>query len=47
MNVDFSGEVIASKGSSTDIVEASAKAYLNALNRYLVNTNATAKRKKK
>jgi len=45
MNVDFSGEVIASKGSSTDIVEASAKAYLNALNRYLVNTTATAKRK--
>ena len=35
VRVRFGSEVITAKGSSTDIVEASAKAYLNALNRHL------------
>ena len=35
VTVNFGDEVVSAKGSSTDIVEASAKAYLNALNRYL------------
>ncbi len=35
VRVDFGDQVISGKASSTDIVEASAKAYLNALNRYL------------
>jgi 2-isopropylmalate synthase len=29
------GEVISGRGSSTDIIEASAKAYLNAINRLM------------
>jgi 2-isopropylmalate synthase len=32
---DGSGKIVTGKGSSTDIIEASALAYLNALNRYL------------
>ena len=35
VSVNYGGDVVSAKGSSTDIVEASAKAYLNALNRYL------------
>ncbi len=35
VRVSYGDEVVQAKGSSTDIVEASAKAYLNALNRYL------------
>lgn len=35
VRVRFGKEVVTAKGSSTDIVEASAKAYLNALNRHL------------
>ncbi|HMP72423.1 MAG TPA: 2-isopropylmalate synthase [Kiritimatiellia bacterium] len=35
VQVGYGDHVVSAKGSSTDIVEASAKAYLNALNRYL------------
>ena len=35
VRVNYGDQVVQAKGSSTDIVEASAKAYLNALNRYL------------
>ncbi len=35
LRVNYGDQVVQAKGSSTDIVEASAKAYLNALNRYL------------
>lgn len=35
VTVSFHGDVVSAKGASTDIVEASAKAYLNALNTYL------------
>ncbi|MCO5044411.1 MAG: 2-isopropylmalate synthase [Kiritimatiellae bacterium] len=35
VRVRFESDAIQAKGSSTDIVEAAAKAYLNALNRYL------------
>jgi 2-isopropylmalate synthase len=35
VRVNYGDDVVSAKGSSTDIVEASAKAYLNALNRYL------------
>ena len=35
VQVSFQHDVVSGKGSSTDIVEASSKAYLNALNRYL------------
>jgi 2-isopropylmalate synthase len=33
IRVDFDGTVVPGKGSSTDVVEASARAYVNALNR--------------
>jgi 2-isopropylmalate synthase len=33
MKVDFDGTVVPGKASSTDVIEASARAYLNALNR--------------
>ncbi len=33
VKVDFDGTVMPGKGSSTDVIEASARAYLNALNR--------------
>ncbi len=42
--VAFGEDRVAAKAASTDIVEASAKAYLNALNTYLF-TRATAKKK--
>lgn len=35
IQVKYEHDTVAGKGSSTDIVEASAKAYLNSLNRYL------------
>jgi 2-isopropylmalate synthase len=44
VNVAFGSEIVPGKGSSTDIVEASAKAYLNALNRYLMNKPAAKKK---
>nr|WP_273264616.1 2-isopropylmalate synthase [Flexistipes sinusarabici] len=46
VSVDFekSGNEITGRGYSTDIVEASAKAYLNALNRYLLRKNSKIKK---
>jgi 2-isopropylmalate synthase len=35
VKVDFDGTVVSGKGSSTDVIEASARAYLSALNRML------------
>jgi 2-isopropylmalate synthase len=35
VKVDFGGKVTVGKGASTDIIEASAKAYLDALNKHL------------
>ena len=35
VSVRFGGSLVVAKGASTDIVEASAKAYLNSLNRHL------------
>lgn len=35
VRVRYGDEAVQAKGSSTDIVEAAAKAYLNALNRHL------------
>ncbi|MFN7138386.1 MAG: 2-isopropylmalate synthase [Limisphaerales bacterium] len=38
VKVDFGdGELVTGKGASTDIIEASARAYLNAVNRYFCN----------
>jgi 2-isopropylmalate synthase len=38
VKVDFgAGELVTGKGASTDIIEASARAYLNAVNRFLNN----------
>jgi 2-isopropylmalate synthase len=45
VQVNYGDHVVAAKGSSTDIVEASAKAYLNALNRYLFLKSARGKRR--
>jgi 2-isopropylmalate synthase len=33
VKVDFDGNLVFGKGSSTDVIEASARAYVNALNR--------------
>jgi 2-isopropylmalate synthase len=38
VKVDFDGTLVAGKGASTDVIEASARAYLNALNRLLATT---------
>jgi len=38
-------DMISAKGASTDIVEASAKAYLNALNTYLFAVATTQKKR--
>ena len=35
VRVEFAGRIVTGKGTSTDIIEASALAYLNALNRHL------------
>jgi 2-isopropylmalate synthase len=41
VKVDFgNGEFVSGKGSSTDVIEASARAYLNAVNRFLGNGGA-------
>src|SRR5262249_26462500 len=38
LKVDFGdGELVPGKGASTDIIEASARAYLNAVNRFVSN----------
>ncbi len=38
VKVDFgAGDLVTGKGASTDVVEASARAYLNAVNRFLAN----------
>jgi 2-isopropylmalate synthase len=40
VKVDFGDkELVTGKGASTDIIEASARAYLNAVNRYLLSSN--------
>ena len=46
VSVNFGDEIVPGKGSSTDVVEASAKAYLNALNRHLMSKSATERKKK-
>ena len=46
VRVRFGDEVVSAKGSSTDIIEASAKAYLNALNRYVFLRRALRGRKR-
>lgn len=39
VKVDFGdGELVSGKGATTDVIEASARAYLNAVNRYLSST---------
>jgi 2-isopropylmalate synthase len=40
VKVDFDGRVVVGKGSSTDVIEASARAYLNAINRLVRPTGA-------
>jgi 2-isopropylmalate synthase len=47
MRVSYGDDIVSGKGSSTDIVRASAKAYLNCLNRYLFSRDhkATPQRK--
>ena len=48
LKVDFGdGELITGKGASTDVIEASAKAYLNAVNRHLSNSRRKKAAKKK
>ncbi len=40
LKVDFGGgKLVTGKGASTDVIEASARAYLNAVNRYLGKSN--------
>ncbi|MED6315482.1 MAG: alpha-isopropylmalate synthase regulatory domain-containing protein, partial [Verrucomicrobiota bacterium] len=47
VKVDFGeGELVTGKGASTDIIEASAKAYLNAVNRQLNSALPRKKRRK-
>jgi 2-isopropylmalate synthase len=46
IKADFgSGELVSGKGASTDVIEASARAYLNAINRFV--SEPKRKRKKK
>ncbi|HYV27146.1 MAG TPA: 2-isopropylmalate synthase, partial [Candidatus Eisenbacteria bacterium] len=43
VKVDFGrGELVTGKGASTDVIEASARAYLNAVNRFLGNHQHTS-----
>jgi 2-isopropylmalate synthase len=43
VKVDFGGgEMVTGKGASTDVIEASARAYLNAVNRFLGESNGKA-----
>jgi 2-isopropylmalate synthase len=39
ISVNFGGISVIGKGSSTDVIKASALAYLNAINHYLVQEN--------
>jgi 2-isopropylmalate synthase len=40
VKVDFGGgKMVTGKGASTDVIEASARAYLNAVNRFLCESN--------
>src|SRR5438105_9031578 len=43
VKVEFDGTVVSGKGSSTDVIEASARAYLNALNRLVHPTGQKVK----
>ncbi|MGZ4973548.1 MAG: 2-isopropylmalate synthase, partial [Limisphaerales bacterium] len=44
VKVDFGdGELVTGKGASTDVIEASARAYLNAVNRFLCDKRAHTK----
>ncbi|NLE28821.1 MAG: 2-isopropylmalate synthase [Phycisphaerae bacterium] len=43
LEVQIDGQMIRGRGVSTDIIEASAQAYLSAVNRYLVRNNSTKK----
>jgi 2-isopropylmalate synthase len=48
MKVDFgNGKLVAGRGASTDIIEASARAYLNAVNRHLDTDGAQTKKTKR
>ena len=47
LQVKYKHGIVAGKGSSTDIVEAGAKAYLNCLNRYLFSRAPSTTRSKK
>jgi 2-isopropylmalate synthase len=48
VKVDFgSGDLVAGKGASTDIIEASARAYLNAVNRHLSIESEKSKPRKR
>lgn len=47
LKVDFGdGELTTGKGASTDIIEASARAYLNAVNRFLLNAREKVGKRK-
>jgi 2-isopropylmalate synthase len=43
MKVDFDGTVVAGRGASTDVIEASARAYLSAINRLAEPATARVK----
>ncbi len=43
VKVDFDGTVVSGKGASTDVIEASARAYLSALNRMVRQTGQRTK----
>ena len=47
IRVAFGPDIISAKAASTDIVEASAKAYLSCVNRYLFNRDAAGKKGRK
>jgi len=45
VKIDFGdGQLVTGKGASTDVVEASARAYLNAINRSFALQQTTARR---
>jgi len=39
--IDFDGTIVSGKGASTDVIEASARAYLSALNRMVHTAQRT------
>ena len=44
VKVDFGDkQIVTGKGASTDVIEASARAYLNAVNRFLISGNGKEK----